>query len=289
LCVQLQGHLYFANITLFTDTIKSLLSETPGWFNYVILDFTLVLGVDSSASFALIKLVEQMKPSNLRYISFVTGKEDGFPCTVNLSELLLRKDGVAVNENLDLALWELEDLILEEEEAGLANELILDSSAISEILSSHGEKATLIYILSSHLPEVSSKAITSLANGFELRTCPTGTVLWRQSSAPTCLAVILEGELLSTLEEEAGTQEEVYPGDIEGEFSLALGSDATRLTTITSRTPCTYFVLSKDTFETLKVKRPELALQILQLTLHFVKHRLQHVSNRFIETRSIPV
>ena len=98
LCVQLQGHLYFANINLFADEIKALLLETPNWYNYIILDFTLVLGVDSSAAFALIKLVDQMKPRKLRWISFVTGKDDGFPCTVNLSEQLEQKAGVGINQ-----------------------------------------------------------------------------------------------------------------------------------------------------------------------------------------------
>ena len=56
-----------------------------------------------------------MKPRKLRWMCFVTGKEDGFPCAVNLTEQLQEKEGVAINHKLDEALMELEDLILEEE------------------------------------------------------------------------------------------------------------------------------------------------------------------------------
>ncbi|GMI04254.1 hypothetical protein TrRE_jg5009 [Triparma retinervis] len=222
LCVQLQGHLYFANINLFADEIKALLLETPNWFNYIILDFTLVLGVDSSAAFALIKLVDQMKPRKLRWISFVTGKEDGFPCTVNLSEQLQRKAGVGIKQNLDQALSELEDLILEEKESGLANEIIMTSPEIARKLLKEGESSTLKHILTVHCPTAALSTIDALSKYFERRDCPPHTILWKQDSAPEFLAVILSGSLLSTLEEEAGTKEDVAPGDIIGEFSLTL-------------------------------------------------------------------
>ena len=52
----------------------------------VILDFTSVLGMDSSASQSIAKLKSfVLKNFNVEIILFVTGHEDGFLCTYNLS------------------------------------------------------------------------------------------------------------------------------------------------------------------------------------------------------------
>jgi hypothetical protein len=55
----------------------------------IIIDFTLVLGIDSSAAQAIIKLRDSLANQFfIRLSIFVSGGSEGFPCEVNLSELL---------------------------------------------------------------------------------------------------------------------------------------------------------------------------------------------------------
>ena len=56
---QLQGHIFFGNIAQLTDTIKRILREKEDTEDVpivVIVDFTLVVGMDSSAAHAVAKL-----------------------------------------------------------------------------------------------------------------------------------------------------------------------------------------------------------------------------------------
>lgn len=92
LVVQLQGHLFFGNMAHLTESMKKLLSEKQGtpfapWI--VILDFCLVLGIDSSAAQAIGKLKTTMQRQfNVELSIFVTGSRDGFPTEYNLSREL---------------------------------------------------------------------------------------------------------------------------------------------------------------------------------------------------------
>lgn len=90
--VQLQGHLFFGNATLLSDSIKDALEEKSGTEEeplIVILDFTLINGMDSSAALAMKKLKDAMhRQFNIELAIFVTGCREGFPCEYNLSEEL---------------------------------------------------------------------------------------------------------------------------------------------------------------------------------------------------------
>ena len=123
LIVQLQGHIFFGNSVKMTDDVKKILSEKrkacdePAvgknlntyvhkiyvistlefvitQFSFysilisysVILDFTNVLGLDSSAAQSIAKLKSFiLKNFNVDVIMFVTGHEDGFLCTYDLT------------------------------------------------------------------------------------------------------------------------------------------------------------------------------------------------------------
>ena len=74
----------------------------------VIIDFTLVLGIDSSAAQAIIKLRDQLSHQlGTKLVIFVPGSADGFPCETNISEQLNTArnfSGSYVCEDLDQAL-----------------------------------------------------------------------------------------------------------------------------------------------------------------------------------------
>jgi SulP family sulfate permease len=102
LVIQLQGHLFFGNMAQLNESIGECMSSKYGTDNQpwiVILDFSLVLGIDSSAAQALIKIKKLLKKRfDVRLSIFVTGSTDGFPCDYNLSaELMGPKDRVDID------------------------------------------------------------------------------------------------------------------------------------------------------------------------------------------------
>ena len=99
LIFQLQGHLFFGNIADLTDTIKAHLHKVKGTDEQpliVVLDFTLVVGMDSSASHAICKLKGLMHQLyHIEVSVFVSGSHrEGFPCAYALSLALSETDKI---------------------------------------------------------------------------------------------------------------------------------------------------------------------------------------------------
>lgn len=93
LVFQLQGHIFFGNIAQLTDTIKDILKEKEAIGEMplvVIVDFTLVVGMDSSAAHAVAKLKKIIhRLFGVEVSIFVTGSgRGGFPCEYALTEAL---------------------------------------------------------------------------------------------------------------------------------------------------------------------------------------------------------
>jgi SulP family sulfate permease len=104
--IQLQGHLFFANISSLADSLKQIVRSNRPYV--VIIDFTLVLGIDSSAAQAIIKLRDKLTHQlGTSLVIFVPGSTSGFPCESNLSEQLTTArnfSGSHVCDDLDTAL-----------------------------------------------------------------------------------------------------------------------------------------------------------------------------------------
>ena len=93
LIAQLQGHLFFGNVATLTDTIKHELNSRKGGDDepiVVIVDFTLVVGMDSSAAHAVAKLKGIMhQVFNVEVTIFVSGcHRESFPCDYALADAL---------------------------------------------------------------------------------------------------------------------------------------------------------------------------------------------------------
>ena len=86
LVVQLQGHLFFGNVSQLNQSMSDLLKNNQQEVNIVILDFSLVLGIDSSAAQAICKLKKVMlQIHDLKLCIFVPGSSNGFPCEYKLT------------------------------------------------------------------------------------------------------------------------------------------------------------------------------------------------------------
>ncbi len=92
LVIQLQGHLFFGNVSQLNKSFSDILSSSKDDSIQpliVIVDFSLVLGIDSSAAQAIVKLKKQMIASyTTKLCVFVPGSSNGFPCDYNLTSEL---------------------------------------------------------------------------------------------------------------------------------------------------------------------------------------------------------
>jgi len=100
------AQLFFGNVALLTDTIKDVLKDKAEEGDLpivVIVDFTLVLGMDSSAAHAVAKLKKLLhRVFDVELSIFCTGSDrGGFPCEFALSEALSPPPGSVASANLD--------------------------------------------------------------------------------------------------------------------------------------------------------------------------------------------
>jgi SulP family sulfate permease len=105
--VQLQGHLFFGNLANFTESIHRLMVFDDENKNLapvvVVIDFTLVLGIDSSAAQAIAKVKDALlKNYRVELCVFVPGSDQGFPTEFKLSDQLSSKPSTSSLTALEL-------------------------------------------------------------------------------------------------------------------------------------------------------------------------------------------
>ena len=103
------------------------------------------------------------------------------------------------------------------------------------------------------------------------------------------MVLLVRGQMQSRLEEEAGTFEDVSVGHFIGELALILGQEGRRLTTVHTVSDCVVYELDEKAWVDMKQKQPGLAIHVMSFACRYLQHRVQHVSNRFVETRCIPI
>lgn len=361
LVIQLQGHLFFGNVASLTDSLKQILAEKKGtdeepWI--VILDFSLVLGIDSSAAQAVTKLQGVMRNTfDVGLTIFVTGSKDGFPCDYGLSRKLscsgdddARDSGATVDlrENVDLdqqntdgndesfkftrrsvadvrgsmsiaetdlispgtlraapkfptnqvchsldsALIFSEDVLIAREDPNLLDDdtnshpCIIDDLKGKERLLE--EKKLALHQLSNHCPGQDVEILEIFFSRFEREVYEADQIVWRQGCSSDCVKLLVCGTLVSSLEDEAGTSEHIPTGNIFGELGLVLGTK--RLSTVRCLSAlAVIYSLSRASWEDFNSTRPEIGRLVDRVAIHYLTHRVHHVSNRIFETRCLPV
>jgi len=193
--IQLQGHLFFGNLSSLNESVNGLLSSksrTNSAPLIVIVDFSLVLGIDSSAAQGIVKLKKTMQKNyGIKLCVFVPGSSDGFPCeydltyelddkckytniddhsfeplytstsndeTVillkNLDETGYKYEGSQVCQTLDFALVLSENALIARQDMDLLKELLLtnDATRTNANLSEDEEKALVLHYLANICP-----------------------------------------------------------------------------------------------------------------------------------------
>jgi sulfate permease, SulP family len=332
LVVQLQGHLFFGNMASFTEQIHAMLKpakQTSTFDNdtvtednktyplVLIMDFSLVLGIDSSAAHAIVKLKEViLKQYNIRPIIFVTGSEEGFPTAYNLrgqlspppsshrtslhseheTTALLENDSPRLVESvvcasLDLALMQAEDAMIARQNPTLVQDdnLIFAAPRKKDILTEEEERKECISCLKDISPKcMSDKDAAILFSRFQREVYKYNDRVWIQGDESDSVKLVVSGQLIAELENEAGTTEIVKRNNIVGELGLVNGNPRMSTLRVTSQEAVLYS-MSREAFEKLVKTHPEVARYMDLICVKFLALRVQHVSNRIFETRCLPI
>ena len=279
LVVQLQGTIFFGNSTPLADAIMQHLRRL-GDARVLLLDFTLVTAIDSSATETVAKLAHVCFPLGVQ-TCFCRGDAEGFPCAAPLSERLSSmedeerasgKTWFHLADDLDAALEWCEDQLLH----NCALPAALDTRLDIAVRQMHAL-----------LPKQSVADVEALVALFRDEELRRGEVLWRQGSPGDFCCILLRGRLLSEIEDEAGTREDVSPGAVIGEFHLISGR--ARTTTVTAVEDAAIKVLDRDALAEMHARRPELALLLDRIAMGYLERRLNHVMNRIWESHCVPI
>eukprot|EP00551_Chaetoceros_affinis_P009596 CAMPEP_0203676618 /NCGR_PEP_ID=MMETSP0090-20130426/25110_1 /ASSEMBLY_ACC=CAM_ASM_001088 /TAXON_ID=426623 /ORGANISM="Chaetoceros affinis, Strain CCMP159" /LENGTH=1010 /DNA_ID=CAMNT_0050543211 /DNA_START=44 /DNA_END=3076 /DNA_ORIENTATION=- len=330
LVIQLQGHLFFGNVSQLNQSMNAILSSKQSSLPplIVIVDFSLVLGIDSSAAQAIVKLKKLMLEKYLvRVALFVPGGSNGFPCEYDLSNelgerhvctyqgnehlyttasneetgllmhhLQSRKhfeyEGSHVCQTLDFALALSENALIAHHDPTLLRQLMRTASEVrvtTDMSEAEEQNAALYYLEQiNSRNDVSREEMVNLLSYFDREVYKKGDLLWKQGSHSDCAKLIISGKLIAMLENEAGSSEIVQLGRLVGELGLVAG--ANRMNSLYCESDsCITYSITRDSFEEMTRSDPKLARFIDLICIDYLLDRVQHVSNRIFETRCLPI
>jgi sulfate permease, SulP family len=321
--IQLQGHLFFGNIANVTTRISNLLASKFTTVNQpiiVIMDFSLVLGIDSSAAQALTKLKALMnKQYEIELSIFVSGSEHGFPCAFDLSKelmtrvqdeclvvdetsLLLENSGNStssnaanvtchISEDLNSALIHAENYLIARLNPSYLVESLSPDNTKSVILQPNStwedESEVAIYFLM-NLTSADRTLVERLFSHYVREHYIKDDIVWKQGDPSTSVKLVIRGMLMSTLEMEAGTVESVSVGNSIGELGFIEGSRRMSTVTCWSEDAIVYS-MSRESYNELLMHHPHSARLLDVICIRYLSARVQHVSNRIFETRCLPI
>ena len=281
--IQLQGHLFFANHTAFTSDISKRIANSTVKPLVAIIDFSLVLGIDSSAAKAIMKLQASLSSLRIKSSVFVSGTDQGFPCELPLTQELQGSVGCHVCNDLDEALIIAEDQLISFVNPRLLEDRLKDSVCKS----GQDEIALAISLLQQKCPSHESRLLPRFVSYLKRQTYRRGDTIWKQNSVGNFACLLVSGALIARLENEAGTSEGVSVGSLIGESSLISG--AHRHSTVVAMEDTVLYVLSRDSWLAIKKEDPEVAQVLYEITTRYLILRVSHVSNRIFETRCLPI
>jgi SulP family sulfate permease len=322
LVIQLQGHLFFGNVAQLSETVQRLLTvnieDEHNRVLIVILDFSLVLSIDSSAAQSIVKLKSAIQAKcDVQLAIFVSGSEDGFQCEYNLTEELMdagkrshqvdgyvdEKTGLIrsslnerptfkrshVSSSLDKALIYAEDALVHAVDPSLLfNNIHMSHPPVRQDSSLDEEKDVALRYLQNLCPSGDPRTVQILFSKFKRETYVKGQYLWKQDSPGNCAKLLVWGELIAYIENEANTFEIVETGNTVGE--LCLVDDVPRMSSVSCLSEnAVLYSLSRDDFTFLVETHPHAARLVDLLCIRYLSARVQLASNRIFETRCLPV
>ena len=114
-----------------------------------------------------------------------------------------------------------------------------------------------------------------------------GQLLWHQGDESDSAKLLVRGKLVATI---SGTDvaEIVVHGNVLGELGLIEGVRRLSTVKVISEKAILYSI-SRSAWEEVVRKKPEAARVLDRIAIRYLAQRVQHVSNRIVETRCLPV
>lgn len=250
---KLQGYLFFGSTKLLLDSINQLISRKADRVQFLIFDFQLVNGFDSSATLSWVRLYQLSKPYKL-YLIF-THCTDYFIHQLKQQIPLDEFNTIRFFSDIDKALEWCEQLILKN---------ILETQK--------PEDTSIESLLQQIMPDKNQRNlfIASLEQ-FELTS---GAYLFRQGDESNSLYFIESGEVSIYLE--AYNREirlsKSGPGTIVGEIGFYLS--ARRSASVIADTQCSVYMLRREKMMQLEQIHPEVILIFNKIIIETLASRL---------------
>ncbi|MDX6766323.1 MAG: SulP family inorganic anion transporter [Candidatus Methylacidiphilales bacterium] len=260
--LRLQGFIFFGSASSLLGQIRDRLAPGGGEpVEYVVLDFTRVYGLDSSAVLSLRRLRDLVAASEVTLI--LCGVAPRILEQMRLSGLDTANDPrVSVHPDRDHALEWCEDRLLWKQAGDGGPAAAMDLFA----------RLALTWPVGPVRPD----ALKPYLDRIEV---PAGTRLLRQGEPSDALFFLEQGRL--TVKLESANQPDVRlrsmnPGAVVGELGLYLGEP--RTASILADVDCVLFRMGRDTLDRLQVEQPALASAFHQCMLRMVASRLVNTS-----------
>lgn len=108
--------------------------------------------------------------------------------------------------------------------------------------------------------------------------------IWNQGDTSDSLKLLIDGKLISLLEDEHGATETIHPGSTIGELGLV--NESFRFTTVkVLSSNAILYCLTNEKWLQLTRDNPRIARFIDLLVVRYLSHRVQHVSNHILDRR----
>jgi SulP family sulfate permease len=289
--MQLQGTIFFGNATDLLSQCAQVLAECEPQTRILILDFTLVRSLESSASETVAKIYPLVKSYGASLV-YNRGRTDGFPTAAPLSTRLnkLNNDGAKgrgpslhIADDLDGALAWAEDQLL----GNARLEGSLPQTVCGPSNQEHCNHPLHVRQMHTLCEGEDLTVAMRILDRMERCELCAGTVLWKQGAPSDHCLLLSEGLLQSELEEEAGTTEECQPGCLIGEYAFL--NKQRRMSTLRAKQRSVVYILRRKQFEELLRADPYLCYVISCISIRYLGHRCHHVANRIWDTRCLSI
>ncbi|KAF9466835.1 sulfate transporter family-domain-containing protein [Collybia nuda] len=302
--IRLQGFLFFGTISGVEDTIRGIV-QGPSWqdspLQFLVLDLSLVAGVDMSAAEAFVRIHRILTAKSITLV--FCGLDAESPVGQALESVrVLDSDGVELfatfndamewTENAYLRAWftsqkcEATSTALELPGRQDGNDAIgsFTSSPRRSYMHDVGNRTiandpehpcepynTLVKAFSSY-GELDPDLFRPIGQYLEKISFAVGSVLWEQDESPDGVYIVQSGVLRATYQFADYTQcveESMVPGTVAGELSALSGLP--RNATVIVERDATVWRLSMEDLERLETEQPKLAKSLLHLLLKAAK------------------
>jgi SulP family sulfate permease len=269
--LSLQGFLFFGTANRLFERVQARVRETvlPA-LRFLVFDFTHVTGMDSSALNSFVRM-EQLAEGR-RFILVLTSLSQELAVSFDREGLVYGDNPrVRVFPDLDRAMEWCENGLLESETVSMKKGGFPARLSHEEILESAYDETMARLMLQEDLESL----IHRLADFVEVLHLEKDMVLLQQGGPPVGLYFIETGEVTAWLEHEDGTKVRLRTcgmGSVVGELSLYTDSAATA--TIVVNRPTVAYHLSKEAFDRLEEKVPDLAARLHRAIARLIAERL---------------